>query len=185
MNFRKIIFFSFIFILIFALGVVFGGFFIKNQIKIEKDKILSDCWDNARKELIGTCKPPLSTNNNIPETNFYGRLLEIKPDLKQIIIDPAPLGDGEDNISSLYIQIDDETIIEQVIKKEDLEYQKELEEFNKNFEKDVNLKYPMQYVYKSVDFSAFIAGQSVTVFSKEDVKNKKEVTAIKMVINYE
>lgn len=185
MNYKKIFLYFIIFVIIFALGGVTGSFIIMNKIKIEKDKILSDCWDNARKELVGTCRPPANIDENAAVTNFYGKLLEIKSDLKQIVIDPAPLGDGEDKISSLILKITPDTQIEQVIRKDDIEYQKELEEFNQKFESDKNIIYPLQYANKPVDINAFKAGQVVTITSKEDVRNSEQLEALKIVINYE
>ena len=184
MNFQKIFLYLIIFLLVFALGGVAGGFFVKNKINIEKQNIYSDCWDEARKELIGVCKPPTSINKNAPITNFYGKLISISIEKKQIIIDPAPLGDGEDNISELILQISDNTKIEQIVKKDDVQYKTELEEYNKNYEKDESLVYPMKFFYKQVDFIVFQTGQTVTITSKEDVRNKKQVEALKVVINY-
>ncbi|HBI97095.1 MAG: hypothetical protein US83_C0009G0006 [Candidatus Falkowbacteria bacterium GW2011_GWC2_38_22] len=185
MNYKKIFLYLFLFIIIFLLGGISGGFVVKNNIKIEKDRILSDCWDNARKELVGTCRPPLVINDNTAVTNFYGKLLEINSELNQIVIDPAPLDDGEDKISSLVLEISADTAIEQVIKKNDVEYQKELAEFDKKFEIDKNAVYPMQYFNKKSDFSAFQVGQSATVTSTEDVRGKSSVKAVMIKINYQ
>ena len=184
MNFQKIFLYLIIFLFVFTLGVLAGGFFIKNKINIEKQNIYSDCWDKARKELIGVCKPPTNINKNAPITNFYGKLISVNMEEEQIVIDPAPLGDGEDNISALILQISDSSKIEQIVKKDDAQYKKELEEYNKNYEKDESLVYPMKFFYKQVDFIAFQTGQTVTITSKEDVRNKKQVEAVKIVINY-
>ncbi|MCK5319881.1 hypothetical protein KAJ61_00645 [Candidatus Parcubacteria bacterium] len=184
MNYKKTFLYLIIFLLAFALGGIAGGFFVKNKINIEKQNIYSNCWDDARKELIGVCRPPTSINENALITNFYGKLISVNMEERQIIIDPAPLGDGEDNILELILQITDSAKIEQIVKKDDAQYQKELEEYNINYEKDESLVYPMKFVYKQVDFVAFQTGQIVTITSREDVRNKKQVEAVKIVINY-
>lgn len=184
MNFQKVFLYLIIFLLVFVLGGIAGVFFIKNKIDINKNSIYSKCWDEARKELIGVCMPPASINKDTAITNFYGKIIKINDSDNQIIIDPAPLSDGEDNISALILQISDSAKIEQIVKKDDSQYEKELEEYNKNYEKNENLAYPMKFFYKQVDFVAFRTGQTVTITSREDVRNKKQVEAVKIVINY-
>lgn len=183
MNNQKKILYFISFLLIFFLGGIAGGFFVESKIKIKKQNIYSDCWNDARKELIGICKP-MDIDQNAVENNFYGKVIEIDSKNNEVIVDPASLSDGQDNISSLILQINENTKIEQVVKKDDIEYKKELEEYNKNIKTNKGLIYPLQFKREIVDFNSFLVGQSVTVNSSEDIKNKLKVEAVKVTINY-
>jgi len=185
MNYKKIIIYFVLFLIIFLLGISTGFLIAKNKINIEKDEIYSKCWEKARNQLVKTCKPPMNMDKNFKETNFYGKIVKINKDNKQIIIDPAPLSNGKDNISSLILLVDDNTKIEKIVKKSEEEYKKELDEYHQKYITNKNLKYPLQFSNLSANFDDFLVGQKITVSSKEDIHNKEEVGVNKILINYQ
>lgn len=183
MNTKRIVIYLFIYIFIFFIGAFFGAYMANKKIEINEESIYSECWEDARDQLVGICKPATNMDDNAAVTNFYGKLLTTNQGEKQIVIDPAPLDDGSD-VDSLLVNIDNNTKIDQVVRKDEAEYQEELNIFNKEYQSDKNAVYPLPFRNEEVDITAFRSGQNVTIVSNEDVRNAKSVSAEKIIINF-
>jgi len=182
---KKILLYFILSLFFFFLGSGIGFFMAQKKINIKKNDIYNQCFNDARETLSKVYKMPAKKDVNFIETNFYGKIAKLDVVNNNIVIDPAALSNGRDNISSLVLVLDNDTELKKVIKKTDEEYKKELEEFNQKHLKNKDLKYPLQFTRISVNFNDFSVGQKITVFSKEDIRNKEEVGVSRIIINYQ
>jgi len=99
-----------------------------------------------------------------------------------------PLADPELDVR--IIEVDENTKIYQLKEKEFEQYEKEMKEYNKKMKEQVDalesvpepIIPPEPFVKEAAKLSDIKQGQEITVTSKENIKNKKQFRAIKIVI---
>lgn len=176
-------------------AIVFGamGFFsakyvdIKSIIK-EKGVSLSTTdnfqagWEAAQKRLVELGFYPLSEG---VITTINGQVVDMKDNKITVKIIPfEPLGDPD--LDSRIAEVDSLTKIYLSFPKDQAEYERELVEYDKLIEKQMNTKEeeaeelnpPEQFIKKEISIKDIRNGQEITILSREeDIRNKKQFMA--------
>lgn len=179
---KKVIIHLIIILLSLVAGIFLGyrfEFGQKNTVNVanEYDKGWEEC--RARyKELANT----QSYEAEVEIRFLTGKI--VKTDLNTINIDIIKFDYNADpNLDTRIIKIDDNTSINKVVKKDNEEYMEELGIYNKNFDNGQEQP-PSEFKEIGINSTELKIGQNVQVWVEQDVRNIKEFTASKILIEF-
>lgn len=192
MNNKTIVLVIVVALIFFALGL-FSANLLNQGVKIGQiptgEKIQNTFqagWEAAKQRLKDSGFVPMMENMEIKMV--YGEIKDIKDNQILLKIRPLePLADPE--LDDRIIQIQSDTKIYQLVQKNPVEYQKEIEEYNKKINEQMknptnmgstSLVMPEPFIKKSASLSDIKVGQQISVFATNDIKTVKQFTAVEI-----
>jgi hypothetical protein len=135
-------------------------------------------WDAAKQRLTETGFAPLIEDTEI--TSVSGEIQEIKDNkISLAIYHFEPLSDPE--LDNRIIEIDENTKIYQLVEKDQAQFQKEMDEFDKAMQEAQDISTPPEpYFKREINFSNIEVGQRITAVAQEDIKEVKQFKAIEI-----
>jgi len=184
---KQIITISIIIALVFfTLGYLIGGTSITSigQLSVKGDNTYQAGWDAAKQRLADSGFAPMIDNLEIK--NLSGTVKEIKD--KEIILKINPLEPLADpDLDERIVEIDDNTKIYVLEQKDQVQYQQEIDEFNKKMQDPSTSTEPIMppdmYTKKEGNLSDIKVGAILNIIATDnDIKNAKEFKAAEISI---
>ncbi len=173
-------------IVCFALGLIVALQSNKTGLSLGENTFQAG-WDAAKQRLAESGFAPAIAGMEIK--TISGEVKEIKGNKISLKIRPLePLADPKlDNRS---VVVDDNTKIYNLVSRDPVEYQKEMDAYNKKMQEQMNkpateaqpLVFPEFFIKKEVRLSDLKAGQQITVTTDKDIKNVQEFKAIEITL---
>ena len=175
-------------IIIIAL-IFFGlGFFGNNYYKSTTDDTYQSGWDAAKLRLEQSGFMPM-LGEDMEITSISGIVEEIQNNKISLKISPLePLADSD--LDNRTIEVDENTKIYQLTEKDPAEYQKEMDEFNKQMEEQMEnpeeitemIMLPEMYIEQEINLTDIQAGDRLTATAQEDIREVKEFKVIEIIV---
>jgi len=168
----------------FVLGFVSNNIYDK---QIKGDDTFQAGWDAAKQRLAESGFTPMMEGMEI--VSISGTVQEVKDNKISLKINPLePLADPE--LDNRIIEIDENTKIYQLTQRDQEQYQKEMEEFDKiimeqmeNPEAMAELgQYPEPYTKEEASLDNIQVDQLITVEAQENIKDVKQFKAIEITV---
>lgn len=168
---------------IFSLGVFVGLFKAKNSID------LNDTYDSGWQAAINRIHDITSFNvlgdEKLPVYTIGGLIEEVGGDYLNIKIQPLTLL-ADPALDDRIVKINLDTKIIESEKKDPEDYRKEMDQFEKESfegwtEEDFLKKTPRMFIEKKSSINNLKIGYSITVKSKNNIRDEKEIIAEKIV----
>lgn len=176
-------------IIIIAL-ISFGLGFVGNiYYKSTTDDTFQAGWDAAKQRLEESGFYPMMERIEVKiATGEVKQIQDNKISLKIYPLEPLADPDLDDRI----IEVDENTKIYQLVERDQVEYQKELEEFNRRMEEQMANpetmaelgEYPEPYTKQEINLTDIEIGQQITVLAQKDIKDTKQFKAIEITIQF-
>lgn len=120
---------------------------------------------------------------------IVGNVVEIKSDSLLVKIIPIePLADS--NLDIREIELNSQTLIKKIIKKDEQQYLKELNEFNDKHgddyygRPDATITPPNAYTETEISLAEVIIGEQVVIKTQENIRDVKKFTANEIIVQY-
>jgi len=189
---NKNIIFIFLIIIFFGVGIGFGYLFFNKtcpalECQIDKNDTYGAGWNAARDRLIdlGIIR---SMDKNLEIIEISGTVKKVESNKVIVKIIPLePLANPE--LDERIARIDKDTEIVKKAEKDTVQFKKEIEEYNiliRGSEFDINSSdYPLppnRYEEVNIGLDEVIFGSGINVKAGEDIRDKKEFIARKIII---
>lgn len=167
----------------FSLGLLTTSLIASNQIKANQQKFFQAGWQAAKERLNDSGYYP---QVNMEIKNLSGEIKSISDNKISLKIHPLePLANPD--LDNRLVVVDNNTKIYKLGAKSQVEYQKEVTEFNKqiqginnNSTKPESLTPPQYFNKIPASSTELKVGQMITVLANQDIKNLKEFTAVEI-----
>ena len=149
-------------------------------------------WDAAKQRLEESGFYPMIEDMEI--TSVSGTVEEVKDNKISLKIYPLePLADPE--LDNRVIEVDEKTEIYQLVQRDQAEYQRELEEFNKKMQEQMEnpeamaemtepVMPPEMSLKQEISLTDIQVGQQISVRADEDIKDTKQFKAIEITVQF-
>lgn len=173
----------FLFAIIFlVVGYIFGFVSCGRLSKKDPGDTFEAGWNTLRKRVESTGNFVQKSDQVI--TSLSGRIIDISTNKVEIeIISINPLLDPE--LDNRTVVVDDKTLVYRMSKRDDAEYQKEVESALRdkvNSRPDAPDGMPVRYIQEKISFQELSKGQLVVVKSDQDINNKKQFMASEVIV---
>jgi hypothetical protein len=186
-----------ILIVAFVLGILLGIKINRNNSgtkNIGPDTFQAG-WDAAKKRLSESEFGMLGAPGNAEIKTVSGKVEKVSGNTATIKITPLEIL-ADPNLDTRAIEIRNDTKIYQFVKRDQVQYQKELDAFNKQMNEFINPKTPPERIgepiappemfeKKEAKLSDIQAGQQITVVAGENIKDSKTIKAVEITIQPE
>ena len=171
-------------LIFFILGFVGNNIYNK---QVKGDDTFQAGWDAAKQRLAESGFMPAMGDMEI--VSVTGEVIEVQGSKISLKINPLePLADPE--LDNRIVEIDENTKIYQLIQRDQAEYQKEMEEFDRimmeqmeNPEAMAELgQYPEPYTKEEASLDDIQVGQLISVEAQENIKDIKQFKAIEITV---
>ena len=171
-------------LIFFILGFVSNNIYDK---QIKGDDTFQAGWQAAKQRLAESNFMPIMEDMEI--TFISGEVTEVQGNKISLKIQPLePLADPE--LDNRIVEIDENTKIYQLVEKDQVEYQKEMEEFNKKMMEQMENpeamaeldQYPEPYIKEEASLDNIQVGQTINVEAQENIKDVKQFKVIEIII---
>jgi hypothetical protein len=172
---------------IFVLGV-FIGTKIKTKTNSGQQDSFQAGWDAAQKRLEESGAVPKLKGVEVKTVS--GTIQKIENDTLTVKVSNVLGALSKPELDNRIVQINNETKIYKLIPKDNTEFQKETEEFNNKLKeiKDGSagdMQIPIPFKEEEIKLADLKVGQTITINSNEDLKEKQQFVATKISVQSE
>lgn len=180
---KKYITYGAVAVVIFALGIATGSFFVGREARpAGSANTFQAGWDAAKKRLseTGYAFPVMAEAMSVS-----GIVQDIKDDGMTVAIRPLePLADPALDIRT--VKFDANTKLYQIDQKDPIKYQKEVEAFNLKMRsvspQTIPANYPQSFVKTAITAKDIKIGMNVTITAANNIKESKEFIATEITV---
>ena len=161
-------------LIFFGIGFAFATYYKSG------DNTYQAGWDAAKQRLTESGFMPMMDDMEITSVN--GTVQEVKDNKIYLKIQPlTPLADSE--LDNRIIEIDANTKVYELLRKNTDQYQKELDEFNQK-EAIESIMPPKPFVKQEINLDKIKVDQQITVMAEQDIKETKQFKAIEIIVQF-
>lgn len=186
---NKKIYFYLVAAILIAAAFLTGGLLARKMDKKAEALWYNKGWEEAKIRYGKICALPSSSDQQFKVKSFSGRVKGVNAG--SLVVDANPIGLNSQKNTVMAVKIDSATQIRRVLKKEDAEFDAEMEEYNKKNvlagqELEPSVPPPSNFKQVNVNLETLENGDMIMVTATEEIdSNDTEVIAAEILIDYQ